>query len=306
MSTAEVAAHLGVHEKQVYRLLKRGVLPGTRITGTWRFDREQVDAAVRASAASAATTSSSLSSPSSSAASAALPPLAHARAVVVAGEDDPLWDEIADAWNRGGGAPLARAPATLEQALVLLARGAVDGALVEHAPADACRSPVDAVVRRAVHDGALVRLPLVRRVYCVAAAKKRWLESATGLCFDVDASLAIREDGSASRTLLSHLLLREGNEESVVRRALARQPVVGSHRAGVDAVLAGDVDAAFVPLEAARRVGLHTRECATLELSLVALASLLTGGLAALPALLATPRWRDRLDDGAGTAVVIA
>lgn len=42
MTTQEVAEYLGIHPKQVYRLLKQGRLPGTRITGRWVFSRRLV------------------------------------------------------------------------------------------------------------------------------------------------------------------------------------------------------------------------------------------------------------------------
>jgi excisionase family DNA binding protein len=42
LSTQEVAQYLGIHEKQVYRLLRQGRLPGTRVTGRWIFSRRLV------------------------------------------------------------------------------------------------------------------------------------------------------------------------------------------------------------------------------------------------------------------------
>ena len=42
LSTREVAAYLGIHEKQVYRLLRQGRLPGTKVTGHWIFSRRLV------------------------------------------------------------------------------------------------------------------------------------------------------------------------------------------------------------------------------------------------------------------------
>jgi putative molybdopterin biosynthesis protein len=42
LSTREVAEYLGIHEKQVYRLLRKGRLPGTRVTGRWVFSRRLV------------------------------------------------------------------------------------------------------------------------------------------------------------------------------------------------------------------------------------------------------------------------
>ncbi len=42
LSTRELAEYLGIHEKQVYRLLRQGRLPGTRIVGRWVFSRRLV------------------------------------------------------------------------------------------------------------------------------------------------------------------------------------------------------------------------------------------------------------------------
>ncbi len=42
LSSREVAAYLGIHEKQVYRLVRLGRLPGTRVTGRWVFSRRLV------------------------------------------------------------------------------------------------------------------------------------------------------------------------------------------------------------------------------------------------------------------------
>ncbi len=43
MSTKEVAAYLGVHEKQVYALIKDNKIPSTRITGKWVFPKKLID-----------------------------------------------------------------------------------------------------------------------------------------------------------------------------------------------------------------------------------------------------------------------
>jgi excisionase family DNA binding protein len=50
MSTKEVATYLGIHEKQVYVLVKRGTIPCTRVTGKWLFPKKLVDAWIEASA----------------------------------------------------------------------------------------------------------------------------------------------------------------------------------------------------------------------------------------------------------------
>jgi putative molybdopterin biosynthesis protein len=43
MSTKEVAEYLGVHEKQVYALIKSKRIPSTRITGKWIFPKGMID-----------------------------------------------------------------------------------------------------------------------------------------------------------------------------------------------------------------------------------------------------------------------
>ena len=49
LTSREVAAYLGVHEKHVYRLLRQGRLPGTRVTGRWIFSRRLVQEWIEAS-----------------------------------------------------------------------------------------------------------------------------------------------------------------------------------------------------------------------------------------------------------------
>jgi putative molybdopterin biosynthesis protein len=50
MNTKEVAKYLGIHEKQVYALIKAKRIPSTRITGKWIFPRRLIDAWVESHA----------------------------------------------------------------------------------------------------------------------------------------------------------------------------------------------------------------------------------------------------------------
>ncbi|MCX5906923.1 MAG: helix-turn-helix domain-containing protein, partial [Deltaproteobacteria bacterium] len=43
MSTKGVAEYLGVHEKQVYALIKAKRIPATRVTGKWVFPKKLID-----------------------------------------------------------------------------------------------------------------------------------------------------------------------------------------------------------------------------------------------------------------------
>jgi excisionase family DNA binding protein len=50
MNTREVAAYLGIHEKKVYVLARRGAIPCTRVTGKWLFPKKLIDAWIEHSA----------------------------------------------------------------------------------------------------------------------------------------------------------------------------------------------------------------------------------------------------------------
>jgi putative molybdopterin biosynthesis protein len=43
MNTKEVAKYLGIHEKQVYALIKAKKIPSTRVTGKWVFPKKLID-----------------------------------------------------------------------------------------------------------------------------------------------------------------------------------------------------------------------------------------------------------------------
>jgi len=50
MNTKEVAHYLGIHEKQVYLLIKERKVPATRITGKWVFPKNMIDEWIATSA----------------------------------------------------------------------------------------------------------------------------------------------------------------------------------------------------------------------------------------------------------------
>ncbi len=47
MNTREVADYLGIHEKQVYALIKQKKIPCTRVTGKWLFPKDIIDEWIR-------------------------------------------------------------------------------------------------------------------------------------------------------------------------------------------------------------------------------------------------------------------
>ena len=52
MNTKEVAGYLGIHEKQVYALIKTGRMPATRVTGKWIFPKKVIDGWIESNAKS--------------------------------------------------------------------------------------------------------------------------------------------------------------------------------------------------------------------------------------------------------------
>jgi len=79
MNTKEVAGYLGIHEKQVYALIKTGRMPATRVTGKWIFPRKVIDAWIEANAKSGLETARQKSSRISG-------------ALLASGSNDPVLD----------------------------------------------------------------------------------------------------------------------------------------------------------------------------------------------------------------------
>ena len=46
----DVAEYLGIHEKQVYHLIKKKKIPATRITGKWLFPKSLIDECIMSNA----------------------------------------------------------------------------------------------------------------------------------------------------------------------------------------------------------------------------------------------------------------
>ena len=44
MTVRDVAAFLNVDEKTIYRLVQKGDLPGFKVSGSWRFQRPDLEA----------------------------------------------------------------------------------------------------------------------------------------------------------------------------------------------------------------------------------------------------------------------
>lgn len=87
LNTREVAEYLQINEKQVYRLIRDGGLPCTRVTGKWLFPKSQVEEWIQHSARA-----QSLSAIRSSA--AVVERFGLDRGLLVAGSNDLLFDAL--------------------------------------------------------------------------------------------------------------------------------------------------------------------------------------------------------------------
>jgi excisionase family DNA binding protein len=47
LTVRELAEHLRVHRSTIYRLLRQHRIPGFRINGDWRFDRDEIERWIR-------------------------------------------------------------------------------------------------------------------------------------------------------------------------------------------------------------------------------------------------------------------
>ncbi len=92
LSTREVAAYLHINEKQVYRLIRNGTIPCTRVTGKWLFPQSLIEDWVRQSALAPTTTPH------------VVPPGAvrfeSERGLLIAGSNDLLLDTVIDLAGR--------------------------------------------------------------------------------------------------------------------------------------------------------------------------------------------------------------
>ena len=84
LSTREVAAYLHINDKQVYRLIRNGAIPCTRVTGKWLFPQSLVEGWVKRSAQGPA------------APSTAAERFGPERGLLIAGSNDLLLDALID------------------------------------------------------------------------------------------------------------------------------------------------------------------------------------------------------------------
>ncbi|MEZ4364727.1 MAG: helix-turn-helix transcriptional regulator [Kofleriaceae bacterium] len=246
LSSREVAAYLGVHEKQVYRLLRQGRLPGTRITGRWVFSRRQVREWIEASARE-------LVAPG--AADPASTRAAGPHHLVLVGADDLLLQIALREFNRRHPSLLVTS-ATMNSvdgiAAVREGRAHVAGShLLDPDTGEYNRAPV-----AAAFDGTRAMLVTLAHRQAGLMLPHGNPRQVAGLADVVTQRLrlASREVGSGVRLLQDHLLRELGLGR---RRLASTELVLSTHLEVATAVAEGRADAGIGTLPPARSLGLE-------------------------------------------------
>ncbi len=244
LSSREVARYLGIHEKQVYRLLRQGRLPGTRITGRWIFSRRLVAEWIEACSREAV-----------KGRTAGRPTDTAPHHLIIAGSDDLLLQILLREFNR-------RHPAMLGTSASL---GSVAGlqAVREGRAHIAGMHLLDAETGEYNRRQVASAFPDRRALLITLAHRQEGLilprgnprkVSRFGDVVRLRLRLANREAGSGVRLLLDHLL----SEHRLGRRGLpGYETELSTHLEVATAVAEGRADVGVGALGAARSLNLH-------------------------------------------------
>jgi excisionase family DNA binding protein len=244
LTTREVAAYLGIHEKQVYRLLRQGRLPGTKVTGHWVFSRRLVREWIEARSRDA------LRSDAAAGGVRDVEP----HHLILVGSDDLLLQILQREFNRRHPSLLltsASMSSVAGLAAVKERRAHVAGIhLLDAASGEYNRPQV-----RAAFEGE-------RALLITLAHRQEGLILARGNPHGVEGladvlrrrlRMASRERGSGVRALEDHLLRAQGAE----RRPRGGELEFATHLEVATAVAEGRADAGLGILAAARSLGLE-------------------------------------------------
>ncbi len=245
LTTREVARYLGIHEKQVYRLLRQGRLPGTRVTGRWVFSRRLVAEWIEACSREAVKRPTAQARPTD----------VEPNHVIIAGSDDLLLQILLREFNR-------RHPSMLGTSAAL---GSVAGvqAVKERRAHVAGMHLLDADTGEYNRPQVAAAFP-ERRAFLVTLAHRqeglilpRGTPRRVARFADVvrlRLRLANREAGSGVRVLLDHLL----SDHRIGKRGLpGYETGLSTHLEVATAVAEGRADVGVGALAPARSLGLE-------------------------------------------------
>ena len=245
LTSREVAEYLGIHEKQVYRLLRQHRLPGTRVTGRWIFSRRLVTEWIEASSRESVKPGAGQGSAGD----------VEAHHLIIAGSDDLLLQILLREFNR-------RHPAMLGTSAAL---GSIAGleAVRERRAHVAGMHLLDPETGEYNRPQAAAAFPHQRAFLVTLALRQEGLILPHGNPRRVSKfadvvrlrlRLANREAGSGVRVLLDHLL----SEHRLGKRGLpGYETALSTHLEVATAVAEGRADVGVGALAPARSLGLE-------------------------------------------------
>jgi len=237
MNTKEVAAYLGIHEKQVYSLAKAGRIPCTRVTGKWLFPKGLIDQWIEESARNPLRTRKR-----------------EERAfLLAAGSDDPSLGVVRDLYAaRRGPATFFVATVGSTAGLAAMRDGVADLALAH------LRDPQTGeynlpYLESAVPSGAAVVVLFHRDLGLVTRPGNPLGLRAVGDLTRPGLRFINRQDGSGTRLFLDQQLARLGVDAGGID---GYQDTVATHLEVGLRVLRGEADVGLATRAAARLLGL--------------------------------------------------
>jgi excisionase family DNA binding protein len=245
LSTREVADYLGIHEKQVYRLLRQGRLPGTRVTGRWVFSRRLVTEWIEANSRE------SLKPRSTDRAGTEIEP----HHLIIAGSDDLLLQILLREFNRRHPSMLGTSASLGSVAGLQAVRGRRAHVAGMHLlDPDSGEYNRHQVAASFAHQRAfLITLAHRQEGLILPRGNPRGV-SKFGDVVRLRLRLANREAGSGVRVLLDHLL---SEQRSGKRAPPGYETELSTHLEVATAVAEGRADVGVGALAPARSLGLE-------------------------------------------------
>lgn len=237
MSVREVAQYLDLNEKTVYKLVKDGTIPATKVTGKWVFPRELVDRWLLESSHGGVL----------------------ADRLVVAGSDDPLLYRVTQQYAADvrSHALIAYTVTGTRLGLDLLEAGRVDACCLHWGPAAESRMRHPALLRQYSQHRRWVLVHLFRREQGLMLAPAHADdEPSPESLLRAPLRWAMRQEGSGSQRFLREIQARDEGAALAEPAPRAVALVARSEREAAAAIAMGEADVAPGARAAATEFGL--------------------------------------------------
>ncbi len=241
MNTRQVAGYLGIHEKQVYALVKEGRIPCTRVTGKWVFPRQLIDQWIRSHAMEGLREEYR-----------ARPGAEYA--LLAAGSNDPVLDILLGTMkHEGEGFNIFSSSTGSSEGLRLLAEGATDIAWCHLFDPESGEYNIPYLARYLGARGAAVVHLFYRELGFLSSPSldppvRGFADLAGGRVRFVN-----RQKGSGTRLLLDYHLEKSGIDSSAIT---GYENEVYTHFEVGLAILAGQADSGIATVAVSRLMGL--------------------------------------------------